>query len=225
MAYQLIALALTALWMVVVLIFFRKSVIALIAGLVIIGVFVFVGLAAKRLIPADLGLSPPRSWLQVLGYGGAGAVLAAVYSPLANRFAALLVKEPLNLEAFRPIRSSLAKLAAGIIFAWIFGGVLEEIVVRGIVLKSAVTLLGGWLVPPAAIGIAVVIAGTGAGVMHLYQGKRAVIIITQLSVLFGILFVITGYNLWAVMLCHALFDTIAFIKFARKPSGKTRDMR
>jgi membrane protease YdiL (CAAX protease family) len=54
--------------------------------------------------------------------------------------------------------------------------------------------------------------------MHFYQGPRAVLIIAQLSVLFGILFVISGYNLWAVMICHGLYDTIAFIRFARKKS-------
>jgi len=69
-----------------------------------------------------------------------------------------------------------------------------------------------------ATGIVVCIAAAGAGLIHLYQGPRAVIIITQLSVLFGLLFVISGYNLWAVVLCHGLYDTIAFIRFANKKS-------
>ncbi len=46
----------------------------------------------------------------------------------------------------------------------------------------------------------------------------AMVIISQLSALFGILFVISGYNLWAVMLCHGLYDTIAFVRFANKQS-------
>jgi len=36
--------------------------------------------------------------------------------------------------------------------------------------------------------------------------------------MFGVLFVISGYNLWAVMLCHGLYDTVAFIRFATKKS-------
>jgi len=55
-------------------------------------------------------------------------------------------------------------------------------------------------------------------VIHLYQGPRAAFIVTQLSVLFGTLFVLAGYNLWAVILCHGLYDTIAFIRFANKQS-------
>jgi len=43
-------------------------------------------------------------------------------------------------------------------------------------------------------------------------------IIAQLSVLFGLLYVITGYNLWAVILCHGFYNTIAFVRFANRSS-------
>jgi hypothetical protein len=55
-------------------------------------------------------------------------------------------------------------------------------------------------------------------VVHLYQGRRAALIITQLSVLFGTLFVIAGHDLWAVVLCHGFYDSVAFVRFARKKS-------
>lgn len=70
--------------------------------------------------------------------------------------------------------------------------------------------------------VAVCTAALGAGVMHAYQGLRAVVIITQLSVLFGVLFVVSGYNLWAVILCHGLDDTIAFVRFAHKQSAYSK---
>ncbi len=69
-----------------------------------------------------------------------------------------------------------------------------------------------------AVAVAVCIAALGAGAMHSYQGPRAMLIITQLSILFGVLFVVSGYNLWAVMICHGLYDTIAFIRFATRRS-------
>ena len=116
------------------------------------------------------------------------------------------------------IQQSRVKLIAGIVVAWVLGGILEELIARGIVLKSVESLLTAWLIGPVAAGVAVCIAALGAGVMHLYQGPRAMVIITQLSVLFGVLFVVSGYNLWAVMLCHGLYDTIAFVRFANKKS-------
>jgi len=136
------------------------------------------------------------------------------YSPLADWLATRWIDKPPTLESFRGIQQSRAKLIAGIVVAWMLGGILEELVFRGIVLKSVESLLSGWLIEPIATAIAVCTAALGAGVIHFYQGPRAMVIITQLSVLFGVLFVVTGYNLWAVMLCHGLYDTIAFIRFA-----------
>ncbi len=41
-------------------------------------------------------------------------------------------------------------------------------------------------------------------------------IVSQLSVLFGILFVISCNNLWAVILCHAFYNTVAFVCFVNE---------
>lgn len=66
-----------------------------------------------------------------------------------------------------------------------------------------------------------VVAAAGVGVIHLYQGLRAAIIVTR-SMLFGLLFVLSGHDLWAVILCPGLDDTIAFIRFANKTSKYSR---
>jgi membrane protease YdiL (CAAX protease family) len=78
------------------------------------------------------------------------------------------------------------------VVAWVLGGILEEHIVRGIVLKSIESLLTAWLSELIVAGVAVCIAVLGAGLMHLYQGPRAMVIITQLSVLLGVLFVVSG---------------------------------
>ena len=109
-----------------------------------------------------------------------------------------------------------------IVVAWVLGGFLEELIFRGIILQSVEALVSAWLVAPMAAGIAVCTAAIGAGLIHLYQGLRAAVIITQLSVLFGLLFVVSGHNLWAVILCHGLYDTIAFVRFANKKSNYSR---
>lgn len=69
-----------------------------------------------------------------------------------------------------------------------------------------------------ATAAGIVAAAAAAWVIHFYQGLRAACIIAQLSVLFGVLFAISGYNLWPVILCHGFDDTIAFIRFANKQS-------
>jgi membrane protease YdiL (CAAX protease family) len=69
-------------------------------------------------------------------------------------------------------------------------------------------------VTPVAAAVAIAAASAGAAVLHLYQGPRAVLIIVQLSTLFGVLMYFSGHNLWAVVVCHGLYDTVAFIRYA-----------
>jgi hypothetical protein len=140
------------------------------------------------------------------------------YSPIADRLATRWVDKPPTLGAFRAIQQSRSKLLIGIVVAWVLGGFLEEIVLRGIILQWIAARVSAWLVAPMATAIAVCAAAAGAGLIHLYQGLRAAIIVTQLSVLFGLLFVVSGHNLWTVILCHGLYDTIAFVRFANKKS-------
>ena len=163
-------------------------------------------------------LSIPTSWLSTIGFSLAWLALMLAYSPLADRVATRWVDKPPTLDAFRMLQQSRSKLFLGIILAWVLGGFLEELIFRGIVLQSIAGPVSPSLGAPAATGIAVSIAAVRAGIIHLYQGLRAAVIVTQLSVLFGLLFVVSGYNLWAVVLCHGLYDTIAFIRFSNRTS-------
>jgi membrane protease YdiL (CAAX protease family) len=166
----------------------------------------------------DVGLGPVKSWpiLVVLVAVWLAGMLA--FSPLADRIASRFIEAPPKLGAFRAIQESKAKLLIGIVIAWILGGFLEELVFRGIVLRTIDVWLSGSLGAVGGAGVAVMIAALGAGVIHLYQGPRAALIIVQLSILFGLLFVVSGYSLYSVVLCHGFYDTIAFIRFANKSS-------
>jgi CAAX protease family protein len=213
-----IALILILTWLILVVIFFRRSSLVLIGGLLVIGLYTLAGLAFGAVTLTQLGLVAPDSWLLTIGLALIWLVLMIAYSPLADRLASRWFVQPPTLNAFGSLQQSTGKLIAGIATAWLLGGVLEELVARGIVLNSVQAWLSMSLNEPIAIILAVIIAALGGGLMHLYQGPRAALIISQLSVLFGILFVISGYNLWAVILCHGLYDTIAFIRFATKKS-------
>jgi uncharacterized protein len=166
----------------------------------------------------SVGLARPSSWLSTITLAIAWLLLMLAYSPLADKIATRLVAAPPTLNAFRALQQSKAKLVLGIIVAWILGGFLEEIVLRGFILQSVRASLTYRLPAPLAVAIAICAAAAVAAVLHLYQGIRAALIITQLSILFGLLFVLSGSNLWTVILCHGFYDTIAFIRFATKKS-------
>lgn len=156
----------------------------------------------------------------------AGAVAWAfamlALTPVADGIASRWIRKPPNLDVFRQVQQSRTKLIIGIVIAWVLGAFLEELVFRGVVQQWIEQNLAAALPLPAATVVAVVLAAIGAGVLHLYQGLRAAVIITQLSVLFGVLFVLSGRNLWSVFLCHGIYDTVAFIRFANKQSKYSR---
>jgi membrane protease YdiL (CAAX protease family) len=166
----------------------------------------------------SIGLEPPSSWPWTVGFAAAWLVLMYGFSPVADRLATRLVAKPPTLGIFHALQQSRLKLVLGIIVAWILGGFVEEIVFRGIVLRNIATFAAHFLPSGLAIGAAIVGAALGAAVVHFYQGLRAAIIIAQLSALFGLLFVLSGYNLWAVILCHGFYDTVAFVRFANRSS-------
>jgi membrane protease YdiL (CAAX protease family) len=140
------------------------------------------------------------------------------YSPVADKLATQCVKKPPTLKIFHGLQQSKTKLVLGIIAAWILGGFLEELLFRGIILQWIQAKTAPTFPSPLPALLGIVISALGAGAIHFYQGLRATLIITQLSILFGLLFVVSGYSLWAVVLCHGLYDTIAFVRFAQKKS-------
>jgi hypothetical protein len=168
--------------------------------------------------PADLGLAPPSSWLMAWLLALGWLALMWAYSPVADELASHWFPKPPQLSAFRALQQSRTHLVAGIILAWGLGGFLEELVLRGIFLQIAKMFAANWLPSLLATAAGVLGAAAAAWIIHLYQGLRAAFIIAQLSVFFGILFVASNYNLWPVILCHGLYDTIAFIRFANKQS-------
>ncbi len=221
-AFQQIVLILVLVWLVLVVAFFRRSSLVLLGGLIGIGLFTLGGLIIGVVTPEQIGLGIPNSWLLTAGLGIFWLGLMIVYTPVADKLASRWFTQPPTLDAFGALQQSRGKLFAGIAAAWLLGGVLEELIARGIILNSLASWLSFYLKGTIAAAIAVCVAALGAGLMHLYQGPRAAFIITQLSVLFGALFVISGYNLWAIMFCHGLYDTVAFIRYANKKSKYSR---
>jgi membrane protease YdiL (CAAX protease family) len=217
--FQEYALLLTGFWLALVALWFQRSTPVLIGGLVLVAAFVAAALDTGLVSLAELGLDPNAPPLPTLVFAVSWLAPMLAASPGADWIASRLIAKPPTLGAFRPIQRSWIHLAAGILVAWILGGFLEELVFRGIVLLSIESMALPVLGKVAAAALAILVAALGAGIIHLYQGPRAALIIAQLSVLFGVLFVISDHNLWAVILCHGLYDTVAFIRFA---AGKSK---
>jgi membrane protease YdiL (CAAX protease family) len=217
--FQSLALTVTWVWLLAVAVRFRRSMSLLLAGLVGIGLLALAAVMTGRAAAHELGIIWPESWLATLGWAAPWTMLMLAYSPAADWLATRVFAAPPTLNAFRIIQKSLGALLGGIAIAWFLGGFLEELVFRGVVLGAVESGAASFVPQTLAASAAIVVAAIGAGIIHWYQGPRAMLIITQLSILFGVLFILSGHNLWAVILCHGCYDTIAFVRFA---SGKSR---
>ena len=100
-AFELSALVSTGVWLLLTLIWFRRSRIVLVGGLLVLGLYSGVALAFGMVRLSDLGLSVPKSWLMEAGLCLAGLALALAYSPIADRIAARWFKKPPELGAFK----------------------------------------------------------------------------------------------------------------------------
>ena len=221
-AFQLCASLAIVCWLALVAVRFRKSRPVLLGGLFAVSLLAGVAVMRGDITVKSLGLDLDRDGPMLTGLTLLWLGLMLAWSPVADRIATRWIATPPSLGAFKPLQQSRLMLVLGIVAAWILGGFVEELVFRGVfqqALQAELTpLLGPWVGAAAAI----LIAALGAGIIHLYQGPRAALIIVQLSALFGALFVLSGHSLWTVIVCHGLYDTIAFIRFA---TGKSRYAR
>jgi len=220
--YHTITLLMTAFWLLLVVVRFRQSTAVLVGGLCGIGGLILTGLWMGEIHPAQVGLTGSRPLPLTVAAAALWCGLMLLLSPLTDRIAGRVFEDTPRLDVFRPIQESRAKLVLGIAAAWVLGGFFEELVFRGLLLSAVRGGLGAWLPDTAAVLLAIVTAAFGAGIVHLYQGRRAALIITQLSILFGLLYVVSGEDLRAVVVCHGLYDTVAFIRFA---TGRSRYAR
>jgi membrane protease YdiL (CAAX protease family) len=162
----------------------------------------------RRLSWSDLGLRRPTAVWRTLGQAAvaATAILIAVRT-LIVPFAVRITGVPLDLSALiEP--GDVRALAVRLGQAWSLAAFGEEMVFRGYLMHRVVNLVGetrlGWTV-------ALVSSSALFGLAHRYQGWAGVIATASIGALMGLLYLYGRRNLWIVITCHALVDTVALL--------------
>ena len=117
-----------------------------------------------------------------------------------------------NLENFSAIRGNFVALAVGLLVAWFFGAFLEEFFFRGYLQNTLHTFCSKvgcsqWI----AWTIAVLATSVCTGIGHFYQGITGMLTAGFIAIGFSIIYLINRRNLWASILAHGLYDTVAFL--------------
>lgn len=91
-------------------------------------------------------------------------------------------------------------------FLSLSAGICEEIVFRGFFITYLYSLLQ-FLSGTTAQWLAVLVPAIIFGIVHYYQGWKAMLKISLMAILFGYIFVETG-SLWVLILVHFLVDVL-----------------
>ena len=100
-----------------------------------------------------------------------------------------------------------AVLAFWLAISWLVGGVCEECLFRGFLLSRVEALLGA---SAAATAVAIVAQALLFGSLHLYGGTFAFLYATLFGAVHGVFYLLAGRNLLALIVVHAIWDSVAF---------------
>jgi len=150
--------------------------------------------------------SPGWRRVVVLGLAaGIGYQLLSLYvvEPLTARFIGRLP----DVSMFAALKGNVSLLVLYLATSCTLAGFGEEFVYRGYLLNRIAQVLGGgrraWV---AGLVVTTVLFGLG----HGYQGASGVIDTGLFGLLFGVLYVYGGRNLWVPVIAHGVADTTAF---------------
>jgi uncharacterized protein len=154
---------------------------------------------------ADIGLKQPTSWMRtlIIGAGLAAIVFIAMYVSERAGFRR-------DLSKFKDVQGNLELMLFGVFYAFIGAGFYEEFTFRGFLMQGLAMLFGGnrgaWIT-------ACIVQGALFGLAHAYQNPLGIAITGTLGILMGLLVLVSGRNLWPVIIGHGLFDASRFVLF------------
>lgn len=157
----------------------------------------------------SVGLRRPASWGRTLLLGivvGAGYQFFSLY--VLEPLIVMPTGEPIDLSQFAPVKGNLFLLSLWLLLVWTLAAFGEEFVYRGYLMNRVAELGGGG---GAAWAVSLVLVSVLFGVGHLYQGGSGVIDNVLAGLVYGALYLSSGLNLWAPIIAHGVYDTVALL--------------
>jgi membrane protease YdiL (CAAX protease family) len=157
----------------------------------------------------DLGLKRPSNWAKTILIGTGVAIIMQLFSIfILVPFLYRVTNTALDLSQFEALRGNVGLLAVSLVVAWTLAGFGEEMVYRGYILNRFADFSGhkqwGW-------GVGILLSTAFFGLAHLYQGVTGVWETAVSGLIFAILYMASGRNLWLPIITHGMVDTIGFL--------------
>jgi len=149
---------------------------------------------------------PQRIWLAVV----LGIVFVAInlfaLQPLKDLLREAVNAPPADLSAFEYIHGNLAAYLVSLVAVWVAAAFSEEFIFRGYLLNRIAAIGNGTVL---AWGLAILVQATVFGLGHLYAGWGVALTVGFGALFSGVFFLIAGRNLWALILAHGIWDSLA----------------
>jgi len=172
--------------------------------LLLIGVaWLLIRLRGQRLV--DIGLARPKKWTRtfILGALIAAVVFAAIYLSERAGFRR-------DLSTFREVEGNLELTIYAVGYAFVGAGLYEEFTFRGFLFQGLAMFFGG---SRSAWIAACIVQAAIFGAAHAYQNPLGILITGTLGLLFGLIVLACGRNLWVAIIVHGLYDAGRFVLF------------
>lgn len=157
----------------------------------------------------DVGLRRPASWGRtalwaLLAYALVIAANAAIVIPLARS----LGWPPTDVARLGELERDLPLLLGWLAIAWTTAAFGEELLFRGFLQTRLAALFGATAAGHAA---SILVQAVLFGAAHLAFGIRGAVTAGVVAVIYGVLFVINGRNLWPLIIAHGVTDTVSLV--------------
>jgi uncharacterized protein len=159
-----------------------------------------------------IGFGLPNHWaatiLLALALGIIIQLLSvAVIEPLADR----IMKSKHNHAIIANVKGSWKVFLQWMLIVWVLVAFLEEGIYRGFLMTEIANIAG---TSRPALVFNVIISSAVFGLSHGYQGRSGILSTGLIGAILGTLFVLSGFNLWLVILTHGFIDTIGIALIA-----------
>jgi uncharacterized protein len=163
----------------------------------------------RRLGWRGIGLTRPASWGLVVALGvGTGIFLQVLSEFVTEPLITHLTHQVADMSEFTPLVGNLKLAAVYFVLVWTWAAFGEEMTYRGYVLNRAADL-GGRTGFAWAGGLLLVMGLFGFG--HSYQGLAGMLDTGIHGLVFGILYLASGRNLWPCVIAHGVCDTVGIV--------------
>jgi membrane protease YdiL (CAAX protease family) len=156
-----------------------------------------------------VGLQHPARWGHTILLGTAVGVVYQFFSLyVLEPLIIMLTGKSINLAQFVPIKGNLFLLIFFLVLIWTLAAFGEEFVYRGYLMNRVADLAGR---SNMAWAVSLVVVSILFGIAHLYQGISGVLTNISAGLIYGALYLLTGRNLWAPIIAHGVYDTVALL--------------